>query len=186
MLGDEIQQKKLFLPTFLGIVVFSMILAILVLLVTYVRLFAIARGHVRFMRSQNSFTASQKESQQQKSSGKRRLTRGPSLFKRISMKQAVSELRYVKLFALVGVTFLVCWLPFLYINLVADVLQQPSFAPALLQEISLHTIFISSLINPIIYGFYQRQFRRVIYDCFRRTSYRRSSSSITSRRKRFW
>ena len=168
ILGERVRKTKQFIPIFLGIVVFSMILAMLVLVGTYIRLFSIARGHIRFMRSQQAATTSVQENIHLKEIDKGHINRSPSVFGGISVKRVINEFRYVKLFALVGLTFTICWCPFLYINLVADVLGHPRLAPPVLQEISLHTIFMSSLINAIIYGYYQRDFRRVICNCFRR------------------
>ena len=176
VLGRRVQQSKLFMPAFLGTVVFSMIFAMLALIGAYVHLFAIAQSHRRFSRSQHSAKPLLEEIHL-KDMKQKRLRYVPSFFKSISTKKVARELRYVKLFALVGITFIVCWLPFLYMNLVADVLQRPALAPLILQEISLHTIFISSLINPIIYGYYQKDFQRAVCACFRKRDTKRFASS---------
>ena len=62
----------------------------------------------------------------------------------------------------------------------------PQLAPMEVLEISLHTIFESSLINPIVYGYFQKNIRKFIkITCsqennqrFRRSTYDSSGSSI--------
>lgn len=94
--------------------------------------------------------------------------------------------KILKIFGLTTFTFGACWFPLIYINLVGDVLLMPQLAPMEMLEISLHTIFESSLINPIVYGYFQKNIRKFIkiacsqenHQRFRRSTYDSSGSSI--------
>lgn len=72
-----------------------------------------------------------------------------------------AEVKAAKVFAVLIITFLVCWLPLIIINII-EALGFRSSVPSKLIEVSLFTLVFNSLIDPFIYSLYKSDFRRAL------------------------
>ena len=84
--------------------------------------------------------------------------------KKLSMNISV-EVKAAKVFALVGGTFAVCWLPLIVIN-VFGALGFPEKIPVVLLDISLYSLVGNALADPLIYSFYKTDYRRALTRTF--------------------
>ena len=76
------------------------------------------------------------------------------------------EVKAAKVFALVGGTFGVCWLPLIIIN-VFTVFGVPEKVPKAFLDISLYSLVGNALADPLIYSFYKADYRRAFMRFFR-------------------
>lgn len=82
--------------------------------------------------------------------------------RRVSKKLAANistEVKAAKVFALVGGTFGVCWLPLIIIN-VFGALGFPELIPEAFLQVSLYSLVGNALADPLIYSFYKADYRR--------------------------
>ena len=92
-------------------------------------------------------------------------------------RQAALEKRCLNLFVCMAMVYLVCWLPWFILILLYEVydeqneLETPSHVFALVR-------YATSIINPVLYTFFRRDFRLALKSLFRR---RRAHSSQTGR-----
>lgn len=92
-------------------------------------------------------------------------------------RQAALERRCLNLFVCMAMVYLVCWLPWFILILLYQVydeqneLETPSHVFALVR-------YATSIINPVLYTFFRRDFRLALKSLFRR---RRAHSSQTGR-----
>ena len=115
----------------------------------YGRIFRETRRQVKMM-IEMSETNSRIESTQRKQS------------RRASKKRSVNisaEVKVAKVFALVGGTFGVCWLPLIIIN-VFGVFGFPELIPDAFLQVSLYSLVGNALADPLIYSFYKADYRR--------------------------
>ena len=75
------------------------------------------------------------------------------------------EVKVAKVFALVGGTFGVCWLPLIIIN-VSGALGFPELIPVTFLQISLYSLVGNALADPLIYSFYKADYRRAFMKHF--------------------
>lgn len=147
VLGPKIERTRLFRQVFLGMILSVLTVLSVSLIAAYGYIFQAVRKHIRFMMdSEISFSGDCNRN----SKGK------------LSLKRLRVELQHSKIFAFTTATFIACWFPLIYINFVADVLLLPHLVPESVLVVSLHTIFLHSVINPCLYGFYQKEIRHLI------------------------
>lgn len=72
-----------------------------------------------------------------------------------------SEAKLAQVFIIVAVTFVISWLPVQYMTIVHEI-GRPELIPNGLDIISLFTIALASLINPVVYSFLKPDFRKSI------------------------
>lgn len=77
-----------------------------------------------------------------------------------------TEVKVAKVFALVGGTFGVCWLPLIIIN-VFGVFGFPELIPDAFLQVSLYSLVGNALADPLIYSFYKADYRRAFVKFFR-------------------
>ncbi|EDO40739.1 predicted protein [Nematostella vectensis] len=88
-------------------------------------------------------------------------------------RRVSTDARVAKVFAVVSVTFLLSWLPVIYIT-TADLIGRPDLIPLVLADISFFTIALSSLLDPLVYSFLKPDFRRAILAIWRGRSEQQS------------
>ena len=71
------------------------------------------------------------------------------------------EIRAAKVVALLASTFVVCWFPLILVNMYY-VLGFEEFLPPELPSISLFSLVGNGLLDPIIYSFLKRDFRKAL------------------------
>ena len=103
----------------------------------------------------------------------------------VRRKKIVQGVRFTKLYAFLSMSFLVFWLPTGYINLIDDVFMlNKCVPPQWFINLSFYWFLLSNIVNPVIYGLFQRRFRRVIIRSlkwvpgFRGNGYRKLSSHL--------
>jgi len=79
-----------------------------------------------------------------------------------SIKNFFTSIKSTILFATIGANFVLCWFPLIVLNLAfafgfVEVVLSPEFLNA--SEI---LMYLNSLLNPVAYAFFQREFRRTI------------------------
>ena len=105
--------------------------------------------------------------------------------RRASKKRSVNistEVKVAKVFALVGGTFGVCWLPLIIIN-VFGVFGFPELIPEAFLQVSLYSLVGNALADPLIYSFYKADYRRAFLrfcGCCKTESRNPLSTSITN------
>jgi hypothetical protein len=72
-----------------------------------------------------------------------------------------AEVRAAKVFAVLIITFSVCWLPLIIINII-EALGFDKSVPTKLIEVSLFTLVGNSSIDPFIYSLYKTDFRKAL------------------------
>ena len=136
--------------TYVGFTSFLIVVATLSQMVVYVSLFMIARRHAKKMRLAQHLRPRALPEQNRVCIHKR-------------LRMMMDNMRLVKSFMLVSVTFFFFWLPIGYINIVHDVLLKPKFVPVVLKEISFYSEFISCILHPILYGLFQKRLRKSLF-----------------------
>lgn len=81
-------------------------------------------------------------------------------------KTISSEAKLAQVFIIVAVMFVLSWLPVHYMTIVYEI-GRPDLIPKDLAVISLLTIALGSLINPVVYSFLKPDFRKSIRHIFR-------------------
>lgn len=112
----------------------------------YVGIFRVAKRHVDAISCLEGFANGQRRGM---NNGMRR---------RNSLKSLAKHVKAAKLVAMIGVVFVLCWCPLVIINIM-DSLGYRLVVPENFVAVALFTIFTNSLINPMIYAFFQRDFR---------------------------
>jgi len=98
--------------------------------------------------------------------------------KRLSVSIS-TEVKAAKVFALVGLTFAVCWLPLIIIN-IFSVFGYPDLVPMAFLDASLYSLVGNALADPLIYSFYKSDYRRAFKRFFHCCQYQDKSSSGNS------
>lgn len=77
-----------------------------------------------------------------------------------------SEAKVAKMFALIAISFILSWLPVLYLTSVISAVDKrelvDKLSPAWLLDFSLFTVALGSMVNPVVYSFFKPDFRRII------------------------
>jgi len=93
----------------------------------------------------------------------------------VSSRKMKSEAKVTKVFLAIVIIFVLSWLPIIYMTTVAS-LNRPDLAPVTLQKVSLLTVALSSLANPLLYAFMKDDFRGE----FKKFRHRRSPVSANA------
>lgn len=93
----------------------------------------------------------------------------------LSSKRMRSEAKVTKVLLAIVIIFVLSWLPIIYMTTVASV-NRPDLSPVALQKVSLLTVALSSLANPLLYAFMKEDFRRE----FKKFSSHQRRSSISA------
>ena len=106
---------------------------------------------------------------------------GRSMRKRRSITIS-NEVKAAKVFALVGGTFAVCWLPLIIIN-VFSALDYSHIIPNVFLDVSLYSLVGNALADPLIYSFYKSDYRRAFkrFFCGKKPDHDKFGNSITTR-----
>ncbi|XP_020624301.1 histamine H2 receptor-like [Orbicella faveolata] len=80
-------------------------------------------------------------------------------------KRISSDAKVAKVFSIVASTFLLCWLPIMYIT-TAKIINRIDVIPGALPVVSLFTVATGSLVNPLMYAFLKPDFKMAIRNCF--------------------
>ena len=91
----------------------------------------------------------------------------------LSSRRVKSETKVAKVFLAIVIIFVLSWLPIIYMTTV-DSLNRPDLSPLALQTVSLFTVALSSLANPLLYAFMKEDFRQE----FKKWSSQRRRSSV--------
>ena len=95
--------------------------------------------------------------------------------KSLSSRTMKSEAKVAKVFLAIVIIFVLSWLPIIYMTTVASVNRQ-DLVPVALQKVSLLTVALSSLANPLLYAFMKEDFRRE----FKKVSLRHRRSPVSA------
>ena len=90
-----------------------------------------------------------------------------SISRREQAQRLSSEAKVAKVCLILIATFVLCWLPIIYMTS-AMAVGKPEIVPVLLPTVSKFTLALSSLINPILYSFKKEDFRSAVKKIFRR------------------
>ena len=104
------------------------------------------------------------------------------LFRQLSKRLSTNistEVKAAKVFALVGVTFAVCWLPLIIIN-VFFAIGYADLLPSAFLDVSLYSLVGNALADPLIYSFYKSDYRRAFKRFFGRCKYGEENPSGNS------
>lgn len=95
-----------------------------------------------------------------------------------------SEAKVAKMFALIAISFILSWMPVLYLTSVISVVDKrelvDKLSPPWLLDFSLFTVALGSMVNPVVYSFFKPDFRSIIKRMLRKqpqwSSFKRSRS----------
>lgn len=101
--------------------------------------------------------------------------------KKIS-KDRSSEAKVAKMFSVIAFSFILSWLPVIYLTSVLaavkhDIKLADPLSPLWLQHSSLFTVALGSMVNPIIYSFFKPDFRRILKKLFRKAALKRKQEN---------
>ena len=114
------------------------------------------------------FTGYFKIFQQVKRSVKREKAITASVRKTLDRKNKnSSEAKLAQVFVIVAVMFVLSWLPVQYMTIMYEI-GRPDLIPSDLSIVSMFTIALGSLVNPIVYSFLKPDFRKAIRHIFHR------------------
>ena len=136
---------------YIGFISSFIVIATISQLTVYIIIFRIARQHAEHIRILRIMRLPQLEN------------RKNSL--QVGLRTLLSNMRMVKSFMLVMLTYFLFWLPVAYINLADDVFGKPHLVPYWLMQLSFYTLWISCIVHPVLYGFFQKSLRRSIFPC---------------------
>lgn len=112
------------------------------------------------------FTGYFKIFQQVKRSVKRERAITASVRKTLHRKNKTSsEAKLAQVFIIVAVMFVLSWLPIQYMTIVYEI-GRPDLIPKHLSTVSLFTVALGSLVNPVVYSFLKPDFRKALRDIF--------------------
>ena len=80
---------------------------------------------------------------------------------REASRRTSPEAKLTRIVFLIAVLFVLSWLPVLYMTLVSN-MDRPELIPEVLPDISLFTVQLSSLVNPLLYSLTKPDFKRKI------------------------
>lgn len=108
----------------------------------------------------------------------RRVRRSLKLRKQFSLNSAkrskqerrrvTSEAKVAKVFLIVAASFILCWLPVIFITTAGEIFDRIDVIPEALEIISFFTIAFSSLVNPLVYCFMKPDFNKAILKALNR------------------
>lgn len=85
---------------------------------------------------------------------------------RKNSNDVASEAKVAKMFALIAISFILSWMPVLYLTSVMSAVDKPGLvdelSPLWLRDFSLFTVALGSMVNPVIYSFFKPDFRSII------------------------
>ncbi|KAJ7391582.1 hypothetical protein OS493_017278 [Desmophyllum pertusum] len=85
---------------------------------------------------------------------------------RKNAKDEASEAKVAKMFALIAISFILSWMPVIYLTSVISAVYNDELveklSPLWLLDISLFTIALGSMVNPVIYSFFKPDFRAAV------------------------
>ena len=90
-----------------------------------------------------------------------------SISRREQTKRLSSEAKVAKVSLILIATFVLCWFPIIYMTSVTA-LGRPEIVPDILPTVSMFTLALSSLINPLLYSFKKEDFRAAVKRVFPR------------------
>ncbi|XP_078359642.1 adenosine receptor A2b-like [Oculina patagonica] len=105
----------------------------------------------------------------------RQKLRRHSTTKALSSRKMKAEAKVTKVFLAIVIIFVLSWLPILYMTTVTSV-NRPDLSPVALQKVSLITVALSSLVNPLLYAFMKEDFRQE----FKKVASRQRRSSVSA------
>lgn len=93
--------------------------------------------------------------------------------KRTERKRDVdSEAKVAKMFSVIAISFILSWMPVIYLTSVGAAVEDQELlrllSPEWLTVPSLFTIALGSMINPVIYSFFKPDFRRILKKLLRK------------------
>lgn len=138
---------------YVGLLSSAVLVTCVVLAGIYVSVFQVAKCHVQAISCLGSFA------QNATNRGVKR---------RNSLKSLIKDVKATKLAAMIGAVFVLCWFPLIFINIM-DSLGFARIIPLDFANTALFTIFANSLLNPIIYAFFQKDFRVTLRKLVRKT-----------------
>ena len=162
-LHQTYNEKQLTQRIYVGLMSVGVLLTCSVLTRIYIGIFRVAKRHVDAISCMEDFAEDQR----------RGTTSG--IKRRNSLKSLVKHVKATKLVALIGVVFVLCWCPLVIIN-IFDSLNYRNLIPEDFAKVALFTIFANSLINPMIYAFFQKDFRATLSKLICRHRARRRSA----------
>ena len=145
MLGPRYENAFSFRRVYLSVIISTIVLMTFVVFGVYIYIFAAVRRQLKLIAANQRTTATAK--------GCPKLERKNKLLK--------ENLRTTATILTLNLNFFICWFPLIYINLMADVLGCPELVPEFMLRISLYTVFFSSLMNPLLYGYRQKTIRNI-------------------------
>ena len=89
-------------------------------------------------------------------------------------KKLLMNFRAAKLFALIILIFVICWLPVVIINFMLAI-DRVMLVPKFIFDVSIYAFVANALVNPLIYTFYKSDYRRAFLE----------ASGCKKRRKQF-
>ena len=95
-------------------------------------------------------------------------------------RQAALERRCLILFAFMATVFLVCWLPWYILMLLHNVYNSEMEGLGIASQVFVLVRYATSIINPVLYTFFRRDFHTALKSLFKKQRSRRSSFPLSS------
>lgn len=157
-LADQFRIMKIYV----GFMIIAVLFICLVLICIYSYIFKIAKKHYDAMRHLEPSVRARHLEPSVRAPG---VTTSTTRTRRASVKKFVSNIKATLLFAIIGVNFLLCWFLFI-INNIFYAFGLDDLPSAFLAASEIFT-YANSLLNPITYAFFQKEFQRAFLRLFR-------------------
>ena len=94
----------------------------------------------------------------------------PKNFRKLTMmrfkdysEKVFNDVRAVKLFAIIIIIFIICWLPAIIINFMMALTDKISLIPPFIFDISVYAFVANAMVNPLLFTFYKRDYRKALF-----------------------
>ena len=101
-----------------------------------------------------------------------------SIPRREQTRRLATEAKVAKVCLILIATFVLCWLPIIYMTSVTAV-GRLEIVPVILPTVSKFTLALSSLINPLLYSFKKEDFKIALKKVFNRNANRQIHTTVT-------
>ena len=135
---------------FVAFMIVLVLVICFVLIAIYVYIFIVAKRHYEAMKKSEPTTVHDENNDRK--ARKRRSQ---------SVRNFFLAIKSTMLFATIGASFVLCWLPLIMLN-VAFAFDRLQLFPLEFHDVTEILMYLNSFLNPVAYAFFQKEFRRTI------------------------
>ena len=136
---------------FVAFMIVLVLVICVVLVAIYIYIFIVAKRHYDAMKKSELTTV--RDDNNDRQARKKRSQ---------SIRNFFLAIKSTMLFATIGASFVLCWLPLIMLN-VAFAFDRHQLFPPVFHDVTEILMYLNSFLNPVAYAFFQKEFRRTIF-----------------------